>query len=170
MINFHEKFRCFCFFLRPAGAPLSQQPTSGKWLVSVTCVRADKSRFLRRAYAPVEFYSSRVNFRPSIFGFQKISTKTWRNHYKEWSRFSRFWTLFGELFWIFSFAKPGHRGRLTIEIRAFIRKANHNKMSGHVFELHTPVLELGLRGATHALRVLSSIPPCFGGGPGWGRQ
>ena len=29
-------------------------------------------------------------------------------------------------------------------------------MSGHVFELHTPVLELGLRGATHALRVLSS--------------
>ena len=29
-------------------------------------------------------------------------------------------------------------------------------MSGHVFELHTPVLELGVRGATHALRVLSS--------------
>ena len=29
--------------------------------------------------------------------------------------------------------------------------------SGHVFELHTPVLELGLRGATHALRVLSSL-------------
>ena len=64
--------------------------------------------------------------------------------------------LFGELFWIFSFTKPGHRGRLTIEIRAFIRKANHNKMSGHGFELHMPVLELGLRGATHALRVLSS--------------
>ena len=30
-------------------------------------------------------------------------------------------------------------------------------MSGHVFELHTPVLELGVRGANHALRVLSSF-------------
>ena len=45
---------------------------------------------------------------------------------------------------------------MTVEIRAFIREANHNKMSGHGFERHTPVLELGLRGATHALRVLSS--------------
>ena len=45
---------------------------------------------------------------------------------------------------------------MTVEIRAFIREANHNKMSGHGFERHTAVLELGLRGATHALRVLSS--------------
>ena len=59
-------------------------------------------------------------------------------------------------FGIFSFAKPGHRGRLLFEIRAFIREANHNKMSADGFERHTPVLELGLRGATHALRVLSS--------------
>ena len=69
---------------------------------------------------------------------------------------SPFWDPFCELFWNFSFAKSGHRGRLPIEIRAFIRKANHNKMSGHGFERHTSVLELGLRGATHALRVLSS--------------
>ena len=45
---------------------------------------------------------------------------------------------------------------MTVEIRAFIREAKHNKISGHGFERHTPVLELGLRGATHALRVLSS--------------
>ena len=45
---------------------------------------------------------------------------------------------------------------MAVEIRAFIREANHNKISEHVFELHTLVLELGLRGATHALRVLSS--------------
>ena len=50
---------------------------------------------------------------------------------------------------------------MVIEIRAFIRTATHNKISGHVFELHTPVLELGLRGATHALRVLSSTPDHF---------
>ena len=34
---------------------------------------------------------------------------------------------FGKLVWNFSFTKLGHRGRFTIEIRAFIRKANHNK-------------------------------------------
>ena len=46
---------------------------------------------------------------------------------------------------------------MTVEIRAFIREAKHNKISGHGFERHTPVLELGLRGATHALRVLSRV-------------
>ena len=45
---------------------------------------------------------------------------------------------------------------MPVEIRAFIREGNHNKMSEHGFERHTPVLELGLRGATHALRILSS--------------
>ena len=55
---------------------------------------------------------------------------------------------------------------MTVEIRAFIREANHNKMSGHGFERHTPVLELGLQGATHALRVLSScaLQNILGGG------
>ena len=71
-----------------------------------------------------------------------------------------FWDTFWRTFFlIFSFAKPGHTGRLAFEIRAFIWTANHNKTSGHVFELHTAVLlrvELGLRGATHALRALSS--------------
>ena len=43
--------------LRPAGAPLSQQPTSGKWLVSVTSVCRDKSRFLRRMEAPARRFS-----------------------------------------------------------------------------------------------------------------
>ena len=45
-----------------------------------------------------------------------------------------FWRTFLD----FSFAKPGHRGRSTIEIRAFVRKANHNKISGHVSSLTRP--------------------------------
>ena len=50
-------------------------------------------------------------------------------------------SLFLDTFWRtfldFSFAETGYRGRMTIEIRAFIRKPNRNKISGHVFEFHT---------------------------------
>ena len=52
--------------------------------------------------------------------------------------------------------------QLVIRELAKQHEGKSQETSGHAFELHTPVLELGLRGATHTLRVLSSqLPVCL---------
>mgnify|MGYP000324261414 CR=1 FL=1 len=88
--------------------------------------KVKKRDFRRRlSHRPDGLYWARIS--AFDFRFSENIRKNFDFAPTEPSRFSTFWTLFGELFWIFSFTKPGHRGRLTIEIRAFIRKANHKK-------------------------------------------
>ena len=64
---------------------------------NISCVTQLAQPSWDDSYAPVEFYSSRVNFRPSIFGFQKITS--FLNVSENRSRnFCIFWWFFGVFF------------------------------------------------------------------------
>ena len=118
---------------------------------------------MRGVEAPARRKSTGTNFGLRFSVFKKYRRKlkeTVKGNDRDFPVFGHF---FANFFGFLNY-RSIMKGNSIIENRALIRKANLRKSSGYGSELHTRILELGLRGATHALRVLSSrkYPLVFG--------
>ena len=144
------------FYCAPQGRLLFGDPRFEKGLVSVRpCVSGQNAIFANDISTG---QTAQVNCVISTFDFRfsKNIMKNLKKPLEGMIENFHFLDTFLRTFLDFFIYEASAQGKIDNRDQCLHTEGKSQEMSGHVFELHTPVLELGVRGATHALRVLSS--------------